>query len=178
MRKLVSKTLKQIALGGALAAIATSGFAANQGTPGFTSTGDLLITLDVAEEMQISSLIDMPFGTFAGADQTLTSPACIYRSGGSQLYDITATGSGVGGAFVISGGGFTIPYAVDYTDDNTNTNAMAPGTPWGGTGTDTDAACANTGDNGSIDVTITAANASAVPQGAYAGTLTLLVAPR
>jgi len=180
MRKTMAKTLKHVALGGALAAIATTGFAANQGTVGYTSTGDLTITLDVTDEMRISNLADINFPAFAGADQTLSSPACVYRNGSAlQDYEVTATGSGGGGAFVItSGGGATIPYSVEYWDTNV-TAPVTSGTPLAATGTvlDNDDCATNGSNNGRIDVTITAANANVAPAGAYVGVLTLTVSP-
>ncbi|MGI9324759.1 MAG: hypothetical protein ACR2PZ_06035 [Pseudomonadales bacterium] len=173
----LSKIAKGLALGGFAAAMATSAIAATQGTPGFTSTGSLVITVDVNDEVRISSLADINLGPFAGVDMTGSSPACIYRNGIPTTYQITGTGSGAANAFTLTDGTNTVPYSVDYTDLN-GTNALTTGSALlAQDGADNDVNCANTGDNGSIDVTVTAVDAAALPAAAYTGTLTLVVAP-
>ena len=101
MRTKLNKALKQVAIGGTLAAIATSGFAATQGLPGPTSTGDLIITMNINDDVRISALQDLNFGVLGTTGDTRTSTACIYRNSGtvSRDYEITAVGSGASGAF-------------------------------------------------------------------------------
>ncbi len=173
----LSKIAKGLALGGFAAAMASSAMAATQGTAGFTSTGSVIISIDVNDEVQISNLTDINLGAFAGVDLTGSSPACIYRNGPATTYQITGTGSGAANAFTLTDGTNTVPYTVNYTDDSV-TSAMTTGTALlGQDGADDDTGCANTGDNGTIAVTVTAANAAALPASTYTGTLTLVVAP-
>ena len=171
MRTNPSALLKQLALGGTLAVASTSAFAANQGALSSTSTGDLDITLTVNDVVQISNLADITLN-FTGGDVTGNSPACVFRNGGGD-YDITATGSGAGGAFTIANGADTIAYSVDY-----NSTELTSGTTLTGvSGAVSDLNCTTSGNNGSIDVDIAAADAAAVGSGSYTGTLTLVVAP-
>ncbi|MEM7001858.1 MAG: hypothetical protein AAF529_13805 [Pseudomonadota bacterium] len=169
-------TFKKIAVGGVLAAVATTGFAANQGSNGFNSTGDLLITLNINDEVRISNLGDITLD-FAGADISDTSPACIYRNGGAD-YQVTATGDGAANAFTLTDGTNTIAYTVSF-DDGAADTPMASGTALArtnATGTDDDCVT-NGGNNATITVGVAAAAANSLPQAAYTGTLTLLVAP-
>jgi len=172
-----SKAAKGLVAGGVAVMIAANGLAANDGIIGATSTGDLDITLTILDEVRISNLADITLGTFVGADLSGNSPACVYRSGTGN-YQITADGSGALGAFTLTDGANTVPYTVNY-DDGAGSLPLASGVPLpgqtgGDQGSDT---CANTGNNGSIDVNVLAANMTALPAGAYAGTLTLTVAP-
>lgn len=179
MRTKLGHAIRQVALGGVLAAAATGGFAATQGTTGFTSTGDLDISLTVNEEVKISNLVDITLPVFNGTDVSDTSDACIYRNGGGN-YQITATGSGPANAFQLVDGGNTVSvnYAVAY-DDGTGFSALTSGSSLASSGaSDIDDDCVTDGaDNATIQVTVAAADASALPADTYSGTLTLLVAP-
>ena len=182
MRTKLSKALKQVAIGGTLAAIATSGYAATQGTVGFNSTGDLIITMNVTDDVRISALEDLDFGTLSGVGGTETSPACIYRNSGttSRLYEVSAVGSGLGGAYTLTGiTGATVPYSVTFNDTTAGgaSTAMSIGGTAPGTNARGDINCATFGNNASIDVTISDAAAQAAPADAYTGTLTLTVSP-
>jgi len=167
-----SKAAKGLVAGGVAVMIAANGFAANDGVVGPTSTGDLNIELTILDEVRISNLSDIVLGTFAGADLSGNSGACVFRSGTGN-YEITADGSGAGGAFELSDGTNSVPYTVTY-DDGTGAAALTSGsalTP----ASDTCATIA--GDNGSIDVNVLATDMASLPAGAYNGLLTLTVAP-
>jgi len=172
-----SRTAKGLVAGGVAVMIAANSFAANDGIVGATSTGDLDITLTILDEVRISNLTDITLGTFAGVDLSGNSPACVFRSGTGN-YEITADGSGAGGAFELSDGTNDVAYTVTY-DDGTGAVALTSGTALtgqtgGDPGSDT---CANTGDNGDISVNVLATDMAPLPAGAYAGLLTLTVAP-
>ena len=187
MRTTIAKAqtaLKQVAMGGVLAAIATTGYAANQGSVGFNSTGDLTITMNVNDDVRISALADLDFGDFTGTGDTRTSPACIYRNAGTldRDYQVTAVGSGPGGAFVLTGvSGATIAYTVTFTDLTTaptTSTALTSGTPIVGSNAEPTTDCNSGADNNAeIVVDISTAAASAAPADAYTGLLTLTVAP-
>ncbi|MEQ8690877.1 MAG: hypothetical protein RIC89_08580 [Pseudomonadales bacterium] len=176
MKTTIAKALKQIAIGGTLAAVASTGFAATQGSLGFTSTGDLDIDLTVSDEVRINNLADITLGPFTGADVSGSSPACVYRNGGPD-YQVTATGDGALNAFTLSNGTDTVPYSVTFTD-TVDAVTLASGTAAVRTGAEGDPLlnCSG-GDNASIGVSVTAADASGLPQDTYIGTLTLMVAP-
>ena len=178
MRIKLSKTLKQLALGSALVALSSTAFAATQGSTGFTSTGDLLITLGVVDEVKISNLADIPLGNFAGVDISGSSAACVYRSGVTGLYNITGTGSGAGNAFELTDGVNSVAYLVDF-NDGSGLSSLASGfalASTGATATDDDCTTAG-GDNALVQVTVTAAAATILPASTYTGTLTLLISP-
>ena len=163
-----------------VSAIVTSGtvFAATQGTVGGTSTGDLDITVTVNDAVRISNLTDI-VATFDGTNDVVeTSAACVYRNGTGN-YQITASGDGAGSAFTITDGvAAPIPYTVTY-DDGSGASAMTSTVALTGqTGGDgTSPVCTGTGNNGTIEVTVTAASLLGAPASTYAGTLTLTVAP-
>ncbi len=172
----IAKAMRQIALGGALAAAATTGFAATQGSIGFTSTGDLDIDLVVSDEVRINNLADITLGPFVGADVSGTSPACVYRNG-ADTYNVTATGSGALNAFTLTNGVQTVPYSVTFSD-LTDTVSLASGTAALRDDAErTSLTNCSGGDNAAIGVTVTAADAAGLAQDTYLGTLTLLVAP-
>ncbi len=178
MRTRMSNSLQRIAIGGAILAMtSTTVYAATQGTTGFTSTGDLLITVTVSDEVKISNLVDIDLGGFVGVDLTGTSPACIYRNTGTT-YNLTATGSGPANAFQLTDGTDVVAYTVEY-DDGTGFSSMATGVALGADNAEVaNDDCVTAGsDNGSIQVTVAAAVAAALPAATYTGTLTLLVAP-
>jgi len=172
-----SKATRGLIAGGVAVMIAGNVFAATQGTVGATSQGDLDINLTILDEVRISNLADITLGTFAGVDLTGSSPACVYRSG-TGLYQITADGDGAAGAFSLTDGTNTVAYSVTYDDGSGASNMLTgnalTGRVGGDPGSDT---CANTGDNGTIDVAVLATEMAALPAGAYTGTLTLTVAP-
>ena len=172
----IRNAIKHIALGGALAAVATSGFAATQGATGFNSTGDLDITLTVSDEVRINNLTDIPLA-FSGADVSNTSEACIYRNS-AATYQITATGDGAANAFTLTNGSDTVNYSVRY-DDGTGFVGMTSGTPLAQTNAESvNDSCVTAGsNNATIEVTVLAADATSLPADSYTGTLTLLVAP-
>jgi len=173
-----SKAAKGLVAGGVAVMIAANGFAANDGVVGPTSTGDLNIELTILDEVRISNLSDIVLGTFAGADLSGNSGACVFRSGTGN-YEITADGSGAGGAFELSDGTNSVPYTVTY-DDGTGAAALTSGTALTGqTGGDpaSDTCATIAGDNGSIDVNVLATDMASLPAGAYNGLLTLTVAP-
>ncbi len=175
MRKEAANLLKNMALGGVLIAATSGVYAANDGTIGATSTGDLNISLQVDGAVKISNLSDITLGPFTGADVSGTSPACVYSNSGGG-YTITATATG--GAFNLANGGNNIAYNVSYNDGSglTPLSHGVAAAKLGASATDDDCVTAGA-DNGTIQVDVLATNASAVPQGSYASVLTLLVSP-
>lgn len=177
----LGKTLKNIAIGGVLAASATAVYAANDGVAGPNSQGDLLITLNIADTVKISNLSDIILPAFSGTDLQGASAACVYRNTGADYSLIASGGIGGGGPFQLDdGGGTTIDYTVEWDDGSGGGFAgVATGVP----GNFTNAAPADddcgggASNNGNVRVTVAAADAVAAGAATYSGTLTLLVAP-
>ncbi|NOX50755.1 MAG: hypothetical protein GXP16_09500 [Gammaproteobacteria bacterium] len=175
MRFNLGKTIKSVALGSALAAVATTGFAATDGVPGTTSTGTLDIDLIIADQVRISGMSDILL-PFTGGDAIGASDACIYRNT-TGTYQIIATGDGAGGAFTLTDGTTPVAYAPTF-DDGTGASALVSATALTAqSGADNEINCANTGLNASVGVTVDGTDAAALAAGTYAGTLTLVVSP-
>jgi len=177
MTVLNKKIIKNIAATTALAAITLPLWAANQGTLGATSTGDLTISMTTENQISITNLQDIALADNGSGDFTGASPACVYRNG-TGSYTITASGSGPANAFTLTDGSSnTLPYTVTY-DDGTGAQTMAAATALTGRiNADTSSkTCAN-GDNGNIAVSVASTDVAAVPAGTYTGTLTLTVSP-
>jgi hypothetical protein len=177
MNKGLKNAIRGLLVGGFAAGLSGVALAATDGAVGFNSTGTVDISLDVNDEVRISSLTDINLGVFAGVDAVGTSAACVYRNGTGN-YNLTASGDGAAGAFTLTDGTNTVAYSVTY-DDGSGVLAAATGVSLTGlTGADPASdTCGGTGNNGTIEVTVAAAAAAGLPAATYAGTLTLLVAP-
>ncbi len=178
--------MKKILLASAIAAtsvISSTAIAATDGTVGGTSTGTTVINVIVNDSVQISGLRDLG-GTFDGVNAVVDSDtACVYRNG-TGLYQVTGTGDGAGGAFTITNGSDTIPYAVNWNDVPTAGLAagganLTSGAPLSGqTGADTsETSCTTGGDTAAVEVTVAASDLLGVTNGTLTGTLSLLISP-
>lgn len=160
---------------GALTAAGVA-IAANDGSTGATSTGDLDITAQIPDLVRITKLTDIDLGSWDGStDMTGSDTVCVWST--TRAYTVTATGDGAGGAFTLSDGTNTLPYAVSWEDDSTNSESLSSGSPSGSMSATTNSASCSGGTNATVSVTVTSANAAGVPAGTYNGTLTLEVAP-
>ncbi len=153
--------------------------AATQGSLDTTSTGDLLIELDIDDLVRVNNLNDIDLGTFTGAagDLSGSDNFCIYRNGTGN-YNITMTGSGTASAFTLTDGSNTLPYSVSFT--NGSANAITSGNSLAaqaGAFTANDNCNSGVNDNVSVSVTVANSDLSSVPAGSYSGTLTMVVAP-
>ena len=164
------------------AGIMVSGIAiaANQGSVGGISTGDLNVEVTINDEVRISGLSDIT-GAFDGTNDFVgASTVCVYRNG-TGLYAITATGDGGGNAFTITNTGLpVIPYTVEWDDrSGGGFTSMATGVQLTGqTGADTASdTCGGGGDNADVQVTVDAGDLITSPAGLLIGVLTLEVAP-
>lgn len=176
--------LKQIAqsvtLASALVA-STAALAANDGALGATSTGDLDVTLSVADRAQITGLDDIALGAYGGTGSLGgASTFCVYRNG-TGVYDLTVSSLNEdSGTFRATDDGTNfIPYTVEVADsvvaaERVLVASNAPLTGLVGNGTST--SCGG-GDNASLEVTFSEADLQAAPTGAFADVITLLVEP-
>jgi spore coat protein U-like protein len=175
-----TRIARSIALASALAGAATGALAANQGSLGTSSTGDLGVTLAIADRVQISGLDDIPLGTYGGSgDLTGESLFCVYRNG-TGLYDLEASSANADGTtFRASDGTNQIAYAVkvDADTDASDGIPVASGEPETGLqGHDSATDCGGS-DNASLQVSFAEADLQAAPTSSYNDTITVLVTP-
>jgi hypothetical protein len=136
-----------------------------------------------AQQVRVTTLSDVAFGTIANftSDLINSQSICVYSTGTSGTYHVTATGSGSGGAFTLSSGTNTLAYEVQWSatsGQGTGTSLTAGVALNGLTSTATQQRCTNGPATTASLITILRATAvGAASAGAYSGTLTLLVAP-
>lgn len=96
-------------------------FAATQGTEGAMSSGTLLITLNVADELTVSEIDDIPI-TLDGTNPI--EEFCVQSNTPGILYDIVVSNS-IGAVFQLeSGNGDTVPFGIELTDTITGGPAV------------------------------------------------------
>ena len=172
--KAVSITL----LSGLLAAPA---FAATQGTVGTTSTGRSDISVTVPKLVNITSVADFNFGSYSGVgDMNLNDDLCIGTNANPRNYRVTVTAQGET-AYVVKSGANSLAFHA-YFNDVTGTGGeveLTHGTTLSGqTGGSTLGQCiAGTNLNANLHTQFLETDLLAVPDGAYAGTLVILVEP-
>lgn len=139
------------------------------------------------DTVRISGLSDVTFGSisnFAG-DSVQSQSLCLYsKSPPANNYRITASGSGPGGAFVLSSGSATLPFEVQWSDSagQTTGSQLLPNQPLTAQHSPTGAGSADDcssgpGTTASLVIILRSASLSAAASGSYNGTLSLLVAP-
>ncbi|MCC5888714.1 MAG: spore coat protein U domain-containing protein [Gammaproteobacteria bacterium] len=174
----INKLGKGIALASLMVAAGTA-YSANDGSLGATSTGDLTVSVDIANRVQISGLNDIDFGTYAGSgDLERSDDFCVYRNG-TGSYNVTISSSQAeGGSFRLVNGPNAIPYSVRFNDaaDITGGSDVSSGDTLAGTGSATSLTCGGSS-NASLGVSIAASALQAAPSGFYTDVITLLVEP-
>ena len=136
-----------------------------------------------SNKVRISNLTDLAFGTITnvGANAAQSESLCLYADTNSNGYNITATGSGGGGAFLLSSGLRTLAYEVQWSSSSGQSSGtqLTANVPLTG---QTSAAVQQTCNNGpattaSLIVVLRSAALSGATAGSYSGTLTLVVGP-
>jgi spore coat protein U-like protein len=133
---------------------------------------------------RISALSDVSFGTVPSfaSDLLQSQSICLYsKSPPRDTYRITASGSGAGGAFLLTSGAGTLPYEVQWSDaaGQISGSAVLPNQPLAGqqgqgSADDCSKGAASTA---SLIIIIRSTALASATSGTYSGTLTLLVAP-
>lgn len=148
-----------------------------------------IATPATAASVEINNLSDVAFGTITnfGADAVNAQSVCVFaKSPPGDNYNITASGSGTGGAFLLSSGSANLPYDVQWADTPSKSvgTQLVANQPL--TGQHSNYGNGNTGDcsrapvpgvTASLIVILRSQAISAASSGNYSGTLTLLVAP-
>ncbi len=196
--------MKKILISVAAAALmSTSAFAATDGTPGATSTGNADINVTIEPFVNIRGLDDMTINIAAGdinesapnnrAGEAVTN-FCVFSnvtSAGNYTITPTSALAGTGGnPFGLTGPeGSQLNYLASFTDQGTGSpfvsggflarnQARAATTTAGGQNRPTDFNCSNVtgGSNAAIGIGVRNSVALAALAGVYTGTLTVTVA--
>lgn len=136
-----------------------------------------------AQQVRITKLSNASFGTISsfGADKTKSQNVCVYSSNLDGGYNVTATGSGSGGAFTLSGSGAALAYEVQWSDASGQSSgtSLSPGVTFPGLASSATSTNCKTGPStsASLIVLIRASEASSASAASYSGTLTLMVGP-
>jgi hypothetical protein len=157
-------------------ALPSPGYPAPPPTPtdgriGATSTGSTTITLIIPNRIRVTGIKDITLGTYSGAALTGSSPACVSQNG-PGTYSVTLTSANGRFALASTTQTATVPYAVAW--------AAAPlryNTASGAFATDTPSLAACTPVANRLTVTVPREAMDDAAPGAYADTLTVMVAP-
>lgn len=176
----IGKIIKGLIVAGAFIATG-SVIAATQGTLGVTSTGTVDISVGVGDQIQITALADIIGPYVPGSDFTGSSPACVYRNGGSGDFDLTITSAnGSGTDFRLNDAGTFVIYDVTFNDSLSGAvnmdNGVLNNTSF--TNADTTSTTCSSAPQSTLAINVPDANLGAVGPGTYTDTLTILVAPR
>jgi hypothetical protein len=136
-----------------------------------------------SNKVRITNLSDLAFGTVAnlGVDAVRNESVCLYSDTSSNGYNVTALGTGPGGAFQLSSGSAAMAYEVQWSSASGQSSGtqLNPNVPLTG---QVSAATHQTCSNGpattaSLVILLRSAALSSATAGTYNGTLTLLVGP-
>ena len=137
----------------------------------------------VAQKARLGDLNDIAFGAISNlsADVAQAQSVCAFSQSATNGYNVSATGSGPGGAFTLSAGAAQLDYDVQWAaaPAQTSGTALAPGGVLSGlTSTASQQTC-NSGpaSSASLIVILRAAQLGAATAGSYTGTLSLTIAP-
>jgi hypothetical protein len=136
-----------------------------------------------SNNVRITKLSDVVFGSVAnlGVDAISSQSICVYAHSTSNGYQVTASGSGAGGSFVLTSGTSSLAYDVLWNEtagQNSGTQLNPNVTLTGQASAAIQQTC-NTGPSttASLILVLRALALSSARAGSYSGTLTLLVGP-
>jgi hypothetical protein len=136
-----------------------------------------------SNKVRLTSLTDVAFGTIGNLslDAVQSGSVCLYSDTNTNGYNITASGSGSGGAFQLASGLDWLTYEVQWSSSAGQNSGvqLIPNTPLAGqTSTATHQSCNNgPATSASLIVVLRATALSSAAAGSYSGTLTLVVGP-
>ena len=134
-----------------------------------------------SNKVRLSNLTDINFGTIAtlGSDAAQSESVCLFADTATNRYNVTATGTGPGGAFQLTSGLSSMSYDVQWASSAGQTAGvqLGPNVPLTG---QTSAAAQQTCNAGpaataSLIIVLRSAALSGATAGTYSGTLTLVV---
>jgi hypothetical protein len=145
---------------------------------------NLLPAIAAAQQVRINGLNNIAFGTLAANGTTeavLSDNLCAYTSAITLGYQVTARGSGSSGAFTLASGGNALAYVAQWASSPNATTGvqLTPNVALAATTNSTlNSQCLlGSGANATVIIRLPAANVTAVPAGAYSGTITLTIVP-
>ncbi|MEM7079484.1 MAG: hypothetical protein AAF513_12730 [Pseudomonadota bacterium] len=166
-----------------MAACALQTFAANDGSVGPTSTGEITVQLTKGDAVRISDLDDMFFGAGTALPPKQHDDICVYSTTGSYTITASSNGNGSGGPqFRMLSATTTqfVRYLVEYRPDTFSQNGdvlthNVPSATYNNADTVSDT-CSG-GVNSRLIIEIHAPTFAAATPDTYTDTLTLLVTP-
>jgi hypothetical protein len=139
--------------------------------------------LAASDKVRITGLADVAFGSISnlGADAVRAQSLCLYSGSSTNGYNVTANGTGAGGAFQLNSGGLSMPFEVQWSSSAGQSSGaqLSPNVPLTGqVSIATQQACSSgPATSASLIVVLRSGALSSATAGTYSGTLTLLVAP-
>jgi hypothetical protein len=136
-----------------------------------------------SNKVRITGLSDVNFGNVSNlsADAVQSQSMCLFSDTVTSGYNVTASGSGLGGAFELASGSQRMAYEVQWNGsaNRTSGSQLLPNVPLiGQTSAATQQTCNNgPATNASLIILLRSAALSQAMAGSYSGTLTLLVGP-
>ena len=126
--------------------------------------------------IQIVDMNDFNFGTWSGSGNlTATDQVCVWEDSGNNRYRVTATGTGAGGAFTITGGTTALPYQVTWTSSNGTTQTLTANVQSVQFRASSFVNRCGGGTNATLRIDIQQSDLLASEAATYTGTLTLLL---
>jgi len=136
-----------------------------------------------ADKARITGLADVAFGMIGNlqADAVRSQSLCLYSSASTNGYNVTASGTGPGGAFQLSSGSLSLPFEVQWSSSagQSSGTQLSPNIPFTGqVSTATQQTC-NSGpaSTASLIVILRSNALTSATSGTYSGTVALIVAP-
>jgi hypothetical protein len=136
-----------------------------------------------SNKVRITSLSDIAFGTVAnlGVDAVRSENVCLYSETTTSGYNITAAGTGPGGAFQLSSPSGAMSFDVQWNSSSGQSSGaqLTPNVPLTGQVSAATQQTCNTGPatSASLIILLRSAALSSARAGSYNGTLTLVVGP-
>ena len=134
-------------------------------------------------KVRITKLSDIAFGTVANlsVDAVRSENVCLYSETASNGYNITAAGTGPGGAFQLSSGSGPMSFEVQWSSSSGQSSGaqLTPNVPLTGQVSTASQQTCNSGPatSASLIILLRSAALSSAGAGNYNGTLTLVVGP-
>lgn len=135
------------------------------------------------KRVRITGLSDVAFGTIAnlGVDDVGSQSVCIYSQTTTNGYNVTANGTGSGGAFQLASGANLLPFDVQWNSSagQTNGTQLSPNVPLTGLVSSAMAQQCTSGPatSASLIIILRSAALASTTAGTYNGTLTLVFGP-
>jgi hypothetical protein len=154
---------------------------------GFAVPAILLLVGEPSEaasnKVRITNLSDVAFGTVANlsVDAVRSENVCLYADTATNGYNVTASGTGPGGAFQLSSGAGGMAFEVQWSSSSGQSSGaqLSPNVPLTGQVSTAVHQTCSTGPatSASLIVLLRSAALSSAKAGSYNGTLTLVVGP-